>query len=395
MKICIVDYVWGVIDSRLQSDFPDLRNRSTIHSHSGTCITVPREGDTVRLYIQLPDIERDNTKERIDRTKMTIEMLMEAARKAFAPYKLDWPNIEWWTIYIIGQRYANTFSDLNELVFIAGDACHTHSPKAGQGMNASMNDTHNLAWKLALVIKGLAHPNILKTYESERRNYAKQLIEFDRKFAKLFSDKPAQSAEEAGVTHEEFLEAFQTFGGFTSGIAIQYGPSSVIAQSLENQMLAEGLPIGKSLPSQIVVRHADARPFHLHDQMPTDLRFRVLVFAGDCLAPTQLSKIEEAAAALESLAKCYTPSNAAYDDVIDFITVSSNAHTAYEKESLPFFLCQNRWKVFCDEIAADGVRISLWKKTQKSFRLENSISYFDRAYKDFDKMKCLIYNKSF
>ena len=45
---------------------------------------------------------------------------------------------------IVGQRVAAKFS-VHERVFIAGDACHTHSPKAGQGMNASMNDTHNLS----------------------------------------------------------------------------------------------------------------------------------------------------------------------------------------------------------------------------------------------------------
>jgi phenol 2-monooxygenase len=342
----------------LQSDFPDIRNRTTIKSLNGTSEAIPREGDVVRLYIQLPDIERGDMKERIDRTNITQEMLMESARKIFAPYKLDWPNIEWWTIYIVGQRYASNFADKDELVFIAGDACHTHSPKAGQGMNASMNDTHNLAWKLAMVIKGLAYPNILKTYEFERRNYAKQLIEFDREFAKLFTDKHAQNAEETGVTHEEFSKAFEIFGGFTSGISIRYKPSLITAESLKNQVLAEGLQIGKSFTSQIVIRHADARPFHLHDQMPTDLRFRVLIFAGDCLLSSQLEKIEEATAALEALAKRYTPSNTAYDDVIDFITVSSNPHAAYEKESLPIFLYQNKWKVFCDEVAIDGVCIS-------------------------------------
>lgn len=347
--------VWGVIDSYLDSDFPDIRNRSTIHSHQGTCMVIPRECDLVRIYIQMPGIEQENGKERIDRSKINPNMLMESARKIFMPYKLNWPSVEWWTIYITGQRYANHFADKDELIFIAGDACHTHSPKAGQGMNASMNDTHNLAWKLAMVIRGLAYPIILKTYEFERRNYAKQLIDFDRKFSKMFADKPAKNAEEAGVTHEEFSSAFQTFGGFTSGIAIKYEPSLITAQSMENQVLAEGITIGKSFISQIVVRHADARPFHLHDLMPTDLRFRVLIFAGDCRLPTQLNKIAEASAALEVLAKRYTPSNSRYDDVIDCITVSSNPHATYEKESLPRFLCQNKWKVFCDEVAIDGV----------------------------------------
>ena len=62
----------------------------------------------------------------------------------------------------VGQRVAAQFS-VHERVFIAGDACHTHSPKAGQGMNASMNDTHNLAWKLTHVLRGWADMSLLKT----------------------------------------------------------------------------------------------------------------------------------------------------------------------------------------------------------------------------------------
>ncbi|CAF2157121.1 unnamed protein product [Rotaria magnacalcarata] len=348
------NYVWGVIDSHLQTDFPDIRNRSTIHSHYGTCMVIPREGDRVRLYIQLANVEKDDSNERMDRSKITPKMLMDSARQIFSPYKLNWPDVEWWTIYIVSQRYASYFADENERIFIAGDACHTHSPKAGQGMNASMNDTHNLAWKLAMVIKGLAYPSILKTYEFERRNYAKQLIEFDRTFAKLFADKPVQSTDEVGVTHEEFRSVLQMFNGFTSGLAVMYEPSLITGRVSENQSLAEGLPIGKSLMSQVVVRHVDARPFHMHDQMPTDLRFRVLIFAGDCLLPAQLAKIEEAAKALQALAKRYTPPSGNYDDVIDFITVSSNPHAEYEKESLPSFLWQNKWKLFCDEVAIDG-----------------------------------------
>ena len=357
MCFCTVDDVWGVLDSRLQTDFPDIRNRSIVKSHDGTCRVIPRENDLIRLYIQLPNIERGGTKERIDRTKITKEMLMESARKIFAPYKLEWPSVEWWAIYITGQRYASNFVDEHERIFIAGDACHTHSPKAGQGMNASMSDTHNLAWKLAMVIKGLAHPAILKTYEFERRNYATQLIEHDREFANLISNKAVQNAEEAAVAYEELRGAFERFSGFFSGIAIQYEPSLITFQSLENQALADGIVIGRSFMSQIVVRHVDARPFHLQDQMPADLRFRLLIFTGDCLDSSQLAKIEETTAALQALAKRYTPSSGSYDDVIDFITVSSNPHAAYEKESLPLFLSQNKCKIFCDEVAIDGVCI--------------------------------------
>ena len=106
-------------------------------------------------------------------------------------------------------------------MFIAGDACHTHSPKAGQGMNASMNDTHNLVWKLSYVLRGWADMSLLKTvsatalhrskasdtagqYEFERRQYAQDLIAFDKMYAKMFSGRPPSNANATGVTHDEF-----------------------------------------------------------------------------------------------------------------------------------------------------------------------------------------------
>ncbi len=73
-------------------------------------------------------------------------------------------EIAWWSVYEIGQRLCDKFDDLAKdapqedfpRVSIAGDACHTHSPKAGQGMNVSMQDAFNLGWKLAAVLLGLS-----------------------------------------------------------------------------------------------------------------------------------------------------------------------------------------------------------------------------------------------
>jgi 2-polyprenyl-6-methoxyphenol hydroxylase-like FAD-dependent oxidoreductase len=54
-------------------------------------------------------------------------------------------------------------------VFLAGDAAHRMTPSGGMGMNTGIHDAHNLAWKLAAVLKGWADPSLLETYESERR----------------------------------------------------------------------------------------------------------------------------------------------------------------------------------------------------------------------------------
>ena len=83
-------------------------------------------------------------------------------------------------------------------VFIAGDACHTHSAKAGQGMNVSMHDAWNLGWKLGAVLRGRARPELLHTYSAERQKIAQQLIDFDREFARMFSAHPYESGTATG-----------------------------------------------------------------------------------------------------------------------------------------------------------------------------------------------------
>jgi len=91
----------------------------------------------------------------------------------------------------------------------SSDAVHTHSPKAGQGMNVSMQDTYNLGWKLGLVCKRILQPSVLSTYELERKQIAKELIAFDHKFSRLFSGRPAKDImDETGVSMEEFGAAF-------------------------------------------------------------------------------------------------------------------------------------------------------------------------------------------
>ena len=86
-------------------------------------------------------------------------------------YTFDVKEVAWWSVYEIGQRLCREFDDVPEdevatspRVFICGDACHTHSPKAGQGMNVSMGDAFNLGWKLAAVLSGRAEPQLLHIF---------------------------------------------------------------------------------------------------------------------------------------------------------------------------------------------------------------------------------------
>jgi 2,4-dichlorophenol 6-monooxygenase len=63
-------------------------------------------------------------------------------------------------------------------VLLAGDAAHRHPPTTGLGLNSAIQDAHNLAWKLAAVLKGHAHDSLLNSYEAERRPVAASNIQW-------------------------------------------------------------------------------------------------------------------------------------------------------------------------------------------------------------------------
>jgi hypothetical protein len=76
------DFIWGVVDFTPTTTFPDIRNRCAIHSTSGSCMVIPREGDRVRLYIQLADKDGevvDPGTGRCDKTRMGPEKLLEVS----------------------------------------------------------------------------------------------------------------------------------------------------------------------------------------------------------------------------------------------------------------------------------------------------------------------------
>jgi phenol 2-monooxygenase len=120
----------------------------------------------VRLYVDLGEID-PNRRDAL-RDQHTQESVIAAAQRVLHPYTLDVKSVAWFAVYQVGQRVTDRFDDVPEpltnsrlpRVFIAGDACHTHSAKAGQGMNVSMQDAFNLGWKLAAVLERRARPEL-------------------------------------------------------------------------------------------------------------------------------------------------------------------------------------------------------------------------------------------
>ncbi|KAI0738707.1 FAD binding domain-containing protein [Daedaleopsis nitida] len=294
------DSIWGVVDIYPDSDFPDIRKLTFVHSRHGTLLIIPRENSLIRLYIQQPTADFiDPNTGRVDKERTTPQMLLAHGQKILQPYRMEATDdiIAWWTVYVVGQRVAEKYA-VHDRVFIAGDACHTHSPKAGQGMNTSMGDTHNLAWKIVYALRGWADPSLLTTYEEERRTLAQNLIEFDRAYSKLFAGKPRTEENQDGVSHDEFFGMHKTMSGFVSGIGIRYGPSVIVDTA--HQSLAANLIIGERVLPHVFIRAADTRPFEIQDLLPADTRFKILVFGGDIKNKADYARLEKTAEQMNS-----------------------------------------------------------------------------------------------
>ena len=223
-------------------------------------------------------------------------------------------------------------------MFIAGDACHTHSPKAGQGMNVSMQDGFNLGWKLASVLRKRCAPHLLHTYSAERQAIAKELIDFDREWAEMLS---ASSKSMAGGRRKrsdpaETQRYFVRHGRYTAGTATHYRPSLLTGEPT-HQHLAEGLTIGTRFHSAPVIRLADAKPIHLGHTVKADGRWRIFAFAGagDPAAPNSgiRALCEFLAEARESPVRRYTPAGEDIDAVIDVRAVFQQGHRELAVES--------------------------------------------------------------
>ncbi len=84
-------------------------------------------------------------------------------------------NLRWSSLFGISMRIVDKYRVGN--VFIAGDAAHIHPPTGGQGMNTGIQDAYNLAWKMAVVLRGEADARVLDSYDAERRPVGADVVE--------------------------------------------------------------------------------------------------------------------------------------------------------------------------------------------------------------------------
>ena len=322
-------HAWGVMDVLANTDFPDIRSKCAIQSVNGSILHIPREGGYLfRMYVDLGEVsEADGRRVR----ETPIEEIIAKANQIIHPYSVDVKNVAWFSVYEVGHRVTDRFDDVPEAergsrlprVFITGDACHTHSAKAGQGMNVSMQDGFNLAWKLAYVLEGRSPHELLNTFTAERQVIAQNLIDFDREWSSLMAKNP-EDFEDPAELEQFYVNTWE----FPSGFMTQY-PEAMLIGGMSHQALAEGFPVGKRFKSAPVWRVSDGNPVQLGHSHAADGRWRIYAFA-DAAAAGESSALAEWAQWLatspDSPVVFATPEGADADSVFDVKAIYQQNH---------------------------------------------------------------------
>jgi phenol 2-monooxygenase len=359
------DAVWGVLDGVLDTNFPDIWSKVVVHSEQyGSVLMIPRERNLTRLYIELKADATD-----VDRgERYTPEFVQKRAQEVLQPYKLEWRTVEWFGRYQIGQRVAAHFIDADQQVFIAGDASHTHSPKAAQGMNTSMHDSWNLAWKLNFAVRNLSKPALLNTYEQERKKIAEDLINFDYEHANAFAagDPKALAAN------------FAKNVAFISGYGVNYETNMLNMQS--SGYHRGNLKPGFLLPPAKVTRFIDANPVDIQTDIPALGQFRIYFFTKDVRASIPFLDILCTAHQSESsyVGRLTVAGNASYktkppfaapqdqfvcpkrytpiSSVFTYALVTDMDRNSIEMDDLPQVLRASRWTFYLDDVPDKDTR---------------------------------------
>lgn len=338
------NHAWGVMDVLVNTNFPDIRFKTLIQSaNEGSIVLIPREGGyMVRIYVEMDKLAEN---ERVAGRNIKVEQLIAAAQRIFRPYTLEVKEVAWWSVYEIGQRLCDRFDDAPSepkdaalpRIFIAGDACHTHSPKAGQGMNVSMQDAFNIGWKLAAVLNGQSPASLLQTYSAERQAVAKELIDFDREWAAMLSDR---TNHDPAAVQQYFVQ----HGRYTAGTATCYQRlrCPLLTGESTHQHLATGFQIGTRFHSAPVVRIGDGKQVQLGSTLLADGRWRFIMFAGSGDSGAADSAVGKLCSYLtqsaDSPLQRYTPVNADVDAVFDVRGVFQHSHHTLTVTAMPELL---------------------------------------------------------
>ncbi|OIW31073.1 FAD/NAD(P)-binding domain-containing protein [Coniochaeta ligniaria NRRL 30616] len=266
---------WIRIDGIVETDMPINRAYGAIESRThGNVLWAPLDNGATRIgYAFSPEIAAKYP------DGVTQEVALKEAIECMKPFKVEFKEVHWWTLYTIGQRIARSFSTEDRRIFLCGDAAHTHSSGAAQGLNTGIHDAVNLGWKLALQIRGIAKDEVLDTYSAERLTAVQQLINYDKDIAMLMSHKwPAwYTGDPSADPYLALGELFEKAAPFNTGLGITY-PANLLNQTGSSTL---AVAPGSRPPDVELTMPGINRPVRLQRVTVNFAKFFVVVFTGD------------------------------------------------------------------------------------------------------------------
>ncbi|MCG6858432.1 MAG: 3-hydroxybenzoate 4-monooxygenase, partial [Salaquimonas sp.] len=190
------------------------------------------------------------------------------------------------------------------------------------------------------VLKGRCRPEILHSYSAERQAVAQDLIDFDREWARIISERPAESGGDGEET-PKFQRYFIKSGHYTAGMSVSYKPSDLVGEA-KWQSLAAGFDIGSRFHSAPVVRLGDAKAVEIGSVVKADARWHVFAFCPREEPALEGSAIRRLcgylAAAPGSPIIRHTEADADIDSVIDFRAIFQQDHRELDIAQMPDLL---------------------------------------------------------
>lgn len=213
--------IWAVIDGIIETDFPKVPEIIVFQAETSDVAWIPREGAIDRFYVRM-DVKGFSRDEAIAKIN-----------HALHPHTVRFKQISWFSQFSVKESVAEQFSVENR-IFLAGDACHIHSVNGGQGLNTGLADAFNLLWKLHRVINFQASPDLLKSYELERRPVAQSVI--------ASSGELVRSTKHSNTgTHAlDYVTIVQKHAGNITGMGIRYGDQGLAGSRLYDLAVFKG-----------------------------------------------------------------------------------------------------------------------------------------------------------
>lgn len=280
---------WMLADIKLDWKLRDGHGYS-FFCDDGLLAVFQMPGDRYRIYVLQTD-------KYILNRQPTLEDFQKAVER-IAPGVCTLSEPHWMSEFHCHHRRVNKYG--KGRIFVAGDAAHIHSPESGLGMNTGMQDSFNLAWKLAYVHKGICPPDLLETYDAERRHVGRQVVELSDQTHKMW----AQFSWVGKWTREPLWRFFSNYYAhhykrMEEGlqIRIQYLPSDYVVHHSSHETVRDDLfeiAAGSRALDCDLQTPTSKEPVYLLDRLDAK-RHHLLILAGHPISQETQDVIHELA----------------------------------------------------------------------------------------------------